>query len=155
MITLPPNTPVTAHALFLDYEDQLGERHGPELIPRADGEVYLCGFSGDDPLPVSPEDVSIDDTACNRLRVLAGRVSTVLAEATVVQHQACYRPICEDAMPVVGAIQGTRGAYDRPEYSVSSFVLLLTGSCLIADMAPESNYTRNNFPRAGHHSERD
>ncbi|HAD35685.1 MAG TPA: FAD-binding oxidoreductase [Gammaproteobacteria bacterium] len=146
-ITLSPNTPVTADALFLDYEDQLGERHGPELIPRADGEVYLCGFSGDDPLPVSPEDVSIDDTACNRLRVLAGRVSTVLAEATVVQHQACYRPICEDAMPVVGAIQGTRGAYvatghncwgmlNAPGTGLAMAELISDGQASSIDLAP-------------------
>ena len=146
-ITLSPTTPVTADALFLDYEDQLGERHGPELIPRADGEVYLCGFSGDDPLPVSPEDVSIDDTACNRLRVLAGRVSTVLAEATVVQHQACYRPICEDAMPVVGAIQGTRGAYvatghncwgmlNAPGTGLAMAELISDGQASSIDLAP-------------------
>ena len=43
-ITLSPATPVTADALFLDYEDQFGERHGPELIPRADGRFICVGF---------------------------------------------------------------------------------------------------------------
>ena len=146
-ITLSPTTPVTADALFLDYEDQFGERHGPELIPRADGEVYLCGFSGDDPLPLSPEDVSIDDTACNRLRVLASRVSTMLADAAVVQRQACYRPICEDATPIMGMIQGTRGAYvatghncwgmlNAPGTGLAMAELISQGQASSIDLAP-------------------
>ena len=146
-ITLAPATPVTADALFLDYEDRFGERHGPELIPRADGEVYLCGFSGDDPLPLSPKDVSIDNTACDRLQVLAGRVSTMLAEATVIQRQACYRPICEDAMPIMGEIQDTRGAYvatghncwgmlNAPGTGLAMAELISDGQASSIDLAP-------------------
>ncbi len=110
-ITLAPTGPVAAEALFLDYEDAEGERHGPELVPRADGEVYLCGFSSDQPLPLAPEDVSVDPGACERLRQLAGRISSTLTDATVTRQQACYRPICVDAMPLIGPVPGAPGAY--------------------------------------------
>ena len=110
-ITLSPTSPVTAAALFLDYEDHNGERHGPELITRANGEVYLCGFSSNDPLPQSPDHVSVDYSACDDLHNLAKRISTVFADSTIVRRQACYRPICKDAMPLIGEIQGTQGAY--------------------------------------------
>jgi len=110
-ITLAPSGPVAPEALFLDYEDAEGERHGPELVPRADGEVYLCGFSGSQPLPLAPEDISVDGAECDRLRQLAGRISSTLTEATVTRQQACYRPICEDAMPLIGPVPGAPGAF--------------------------------------------
>ena len=114
-ITMQPaeSVPATlpAETLFLDYEDESGERHGPELVPRADGEVYICGFSDESPLPLSPRDVSVDETACRRLHAIAGQVSSVLTDSTMVRRQACYRPICMDAMPLMGAIPDVAGAY--------------------------------------------
>ena len=29
----------------------------------------------------------------------------------ILYRQACYRPICRDAMPVLGAVEGVSGAY--------------------------------------------
>jgi glycine/D-amino acid oxidase-like deaminating enzyme len=98
-------------ALFVEYEDEHGDWHGPEVIPRANGEVYMCGFGDDTPVPDSPHDVWIDDDACNRLHSLATRLSSVLGTARVLRRQACYRPICRDAMPVIGALDGVAGAY--------------------------------------------
>ncbi len=110
-IVLRPTAPLPAHALFLDHEDEAGETHAPELITRADGDVYVCGFSDTAALPLSPADVSVDDQACDRLAEMAAGVSSRLQGASVVARQACYRPICEDAMPLIGAIPDTEGAY--------------------------------------------
>ena len=114
-ITMQPpqsvSLPLPAEALFLDYEDETGERHGLELVPRADGEVYICGFSDESPLPISPREVTVDEDACERLHGVAGQVSRVLGESTIVRRQACYRPICMDAMPLMGAIPEVAGAY--------------------------------------------
>ena len=110
-ITLAPSGPVEPEVLFLDYEDAEGERHDPELVPRADGEVYLCGFSGNQTLPLAPEDISVDSAECERLHQLAGRISSTLTEAAVTGQQACYRPICEDAMPLIGPVLGASGAF--------------------------------------------
>ncbi len=110
-ITLRPPAPPPPVALFLDYEDEGGERHGPELMVRADGEVYLCGFTDDAPLPPAPQDVRAQPAACTRLHALAGRLASTLAALPVEQRRACYRPVCEDAMPLLGAIPGVAGAY--------------------------------------------
>ena len=63
------------------------------------------------PLPLSPADVSVDESACTQLIDIAARVNSRFAQAPVVARQACYRPICEDAMPLIGAIPGVQGAY--------------------------------------------
>src|SRR5262245_19114540 len=42
---------VPAHALFMDYRLAGGRALEPEIIPRADGEVYVCGMADRQPLP--------------------------------------------------------------------------------------------------------
>ncbi len=110
-ITLRPPAPAAPAALFLDHEDEAGERHGPEVVVRPDGEVYLCGFSDDSPVPLSPAEVQVDDTACDRLQAIAARLSSLFDGAQISARQACYRPICRDAMPVLGRAQGVDGAF--------------------------------------------
>lgn len=63
------------------------------------------------PLPISPRDVTVDEKACDRLHAIAGQVSSVLRESAIVKHQACYRPICMDGMPLMGAVPEVAGAY--------------------------------------------
>jgi len=41
----------------------------------------------------------------------AGRVSTALADARIVRRQACYRPVTDDGLPLIGRVPGLRGAY--------------------------------------------
>src|SRR5262249_33875931 len=53
-ITLQPTAPIPAQALFVDYVTATGERLAPEVYPRPDGEVYLCGLSEEVALPESP-----------------------------------------------------------------------------------------------------
>ena len=146
-ITLQPRSAIAAETLFLDYEDAAGERHGPELVPRADGEVYLCGFGDEEPVPVSPDDVSIDAQACEQLQAIAGRVSSALADAPVTRRQACYRPVCQDAMPVMGPVPGVSGAYiatghncwgmlNAPGSGLAMAELLAEGRASSLDLAP-------------------
>ena len=71
-----------AHALFVDYRTADGRALEPEIFPRPDGDVYVCGMADLQPLPDSPEGVQIDDAACAVLAGAAGRVSTALAAAT-------------------------------------------------------------------------
>ena len=110
-ITLAPSADVPAQALFVDYEDERGAWHGPEVVARASGEVYLCGFGDDSPVPASAAEVGVDESACARLATVAARLSGVLGGARVRRRQACYRPICRDALPVMGALERIAGAF--------------------------------------------
>jgi glycine/D-amino acid oxidase-like deaminating enzyme len=102
---------VPAHALFVDYRTADGRALEPEIFPRPDGDVYVCGMADPAPLPDSPEGVVVDDEACAVLARAAGRVSTTLAAAPITRRQACYRPVTDDGLPLIGGVPGVRGAY--------------------------------------------
>jgi glycine/D-amino acid oxidase-like deaminating enzyme len=102
---------VPADALFVDYRTADGRHLEPEIFPRPDGEVYVCGMADPQPLPESPEGVEVSEAACDTLARAAGRVSTVLASAAIARRQACYRPVTDDGLPLIGRVPGVAGAY--------------------------------------------
>jgi len=102
---------VPAHALFVDYRTNDGRALEPEIFPRTEGEVYVCGMADPAPLPDSPELVEVNEGSCAILARAAGRVSTALAEARIVRRQACYRPVTDDGLPLIGRVPGVRGAF--------------------------------------------
>jgi glycine/D-amino acid oxidase-like deaminating enzyme len=104
-----PNVP--PHALFVDYRAADGRAFEPEIIPRPNGDVYVCGMADPQPLPESADGVKVDDAACDVLARAAGRVSTALATARVTRRQACYRPVTDDGLPLIGRVPGVAGAY--------------------------------------------
>ena len=63
---------VPPHALFVDYRTAEGRQLEPEIIPRPDGEVYVCGMADPAPLPDSPEEVEVREAACAVLARAAG-----------------------------------------------------------------------------------
>jgi glycine/D-amino acid oxidase-like deaminating enzyme len=102
---------VPAQALFVDYRTADGRHLEPEIVPRPDGQVYVCGMADPAPLPESPDDVTVSDAACATLARAAGRVASVLARAHILQRQACYRPVTDDGLPLMGRVAGLAGAY--------------------------------------------
>jgi glycine/D-amino acid oxidase-like deaminating enzyme len=102
---------VPAHALFLDYRTADGRALEPEIFPRPGGEVYVCGMADPAPLPESPDDVEASKASCDILARAAARISTALAAAQVTRRQACYRPVTDDGLPLIGPIPHVPGAY--------------------------------------------
>jgi glycine/D-amino acid oxidase-like deaminating enzyme len=102
---------VPADALFMDYRLADGRALEPEIIPRPDGTVYVCGMADRQPLPESAEGVEVSDAGCAVLARAAGRVSAALAAAVIERRQACYRPVADDGVPLIGRIPGAAGAY--------------------------------------------
>jgi len=102
---------VPAHALFVDYRTADGRALEPEIIPRPDGTVYVCGMADRQPLPDAAEGVEVSEAGCATLARAAGRVSTALAGAPIERRQACYRPVTDDGIPLIGRIPRVRGAY--------------------------------------------
>jgi len=102
---------VPAHALFMDYRLAGGRALEPEIIPRPDGEVYVCGMADRQPLPDSAEGVEVSEAACAVLARAAGRVSTGLATAAITRRQACYRPVTDDGLPLIGPVLDVRNVF--------------------------------------------
>ena len=146
-VVLAPRAPVPAQALFVEYESASGERTSPEIVARADGEVWACGLSSDDPLPIDPNDVTVDETKCREIARICAALSSRLDGADVLRTQACYRPICADAMPLLGAIPDVQGAYvatghncwgmlNAPASGRAMAELLCDGASSSVDLAP-------------------
>ena len=51
---------IGAEAIFLSYSDEQNVLKDPEIYPREDGTVYVCGESDHFPLPEDPAAVSPD-----------------------------------------------------------------------------------------------
>lgn len=116
-VILRPSAPIPPEALFLEMRDAQGA-DSPELFPRADGTVYVCAVSSRSALPVDPLDAAPDPGAIERLKAFCARIAPGLAEAEVVAEQACWRPVTQDGLPVIGAVPGLAGGYVATGHSV-------------------------------------
>jgi glycine/D-amino acid oxidase-like deaminating enzyme len=140
-------TAVPAEALFLEYQEASGEVLTPELFARADGTVWACAISSGSPLPVDPADVRPDDGAHARLEALCRTISPALAAAPIIARQACFRPMTEDGLPLIGPVAGVEGAYVASGHNVWGMLnapatgeamaeLILDGTARTVDLAP-------------------
>ncbi|HYB43894.1 MAG TPA: FAD-dependent oxidoreductase [Candidatus Methylomirabilis sp.] len=138
---------VPAHALFVEYRTGDGLSLEPEIFPRPDGEVYVCGMADPAPLPDSPEAVTVNEESCAVLARAAGRVATSLAGARITRRQACYRPVTDDGLPLIGRVPGVTGAYvatghgpwgilNAPATGLALAELITEGSASSVDLGP-------------------
>jgi glycine/D-amino acid oxidase-like deaminating enzyme len=109
---LPPD------ALFLEFQEADGTVSSPEVFPRTDGTTYVCAISSESPLPVDPREVAPDAGAFDRLERICARISPVLAESPIIARQACFRPVTEDGLPLIGKVGGLSNAYVATGHSV-------------------------------------
>jgi glycine/D-amino acid oxidase-like deaminating enzyme len=138
---------IQAQALFLEYQEASGAMLSPELFPRADGTTYVCAVSSESPLPVDPAAVAPDPGAIERLHALCRHLSPALARSKVLARQACFRPVTEDGLPLIGAVPGIAGAYVATGHSVWGILnapatgeaiadLIVDGAARAVDLSP-------------------
>jgi len=132
---------VPAHAVFMDYRTADGRHLEPEVFPRPDGTVYVCGMRDHQPLPESAEGVEVSEAACDVLAGAARRMSTTLAAARITGRAACYRPVTDDGLPLIGPVPGVKGAFvatgHGPWGMLNAPATGLALAELIADGAPK------------------
>ena len=140
-------TAVPAQALFLEYQEASGALLSPELFPRADGTTYVCAVSSESPLPLDPAAVAPDPGAIERLHAMCSHLSPALARSKVLARQACFRPVTEDGLPLIGAVPGIEGAYVATGHSVWGILnapatgeaiadLIVDGASRAVDLSP-------------------
>jgi glycine/D-amino acid oxidase-like deaminating enzyme len=138
---------IPAEALFLEYRELSGEILTPELFPRADGTTWVCAVSTAGPVPVDPANVAPDQGAHARIEALCRNISPAFAAAPIKARQACFRPVTEDGLPLIGALPGIEGAYVATGHSVWGMLnapatgeamseLILDGAARRIDLAP-------------------
>jgi glycine/D-amino acid oxidase-like deaminating enzyme len=144
-ITLAADVP--AQAVFGDYRTRDGRAISPEIYPRPNGEVYVNGFPETDPLPDDPNEIVPSDAGCAELHRVAGAYSSLLAAAPITARRACYRPVTNDGIPLIGPAVGTPGVYvatghgawgilNAPATGRMIAEMILDGRSLSVDAAP-------------------
>jgi glycine/D-amino acid oxidase-like deaminating enzyme len=109
---------VPPEALFLDYQDESGSAVTIEVFPRADGSTHVCAFGSQPPLPMNPADVKPDPGAIDRLQTLCERLSPGFRAERIIARQACFRPVTQDGLPLIGKVPGSVGAYIATGHSI-------------------------------------
>jgi glycine/D-amino acid oxidase-like deaminating enzyme len=138
---------IPAEALFLEYREMTGKMLSPEIMPRADGTTWVCAVSSTAPLPIDPADVGPDEGAYARLEQLCRNISPALAACAIKARQACFRPVTQDGLPLIGAVPGVEGAYVATGHSVWGMLnapatgeamseLMLDGAACRVDLGP-------------------
>ncbi|GAX73930.1 hypothetical protein CEUSTIGMA_g1380.t1 [Chlamydomonas eustigma] len=112
-VVLRPQQLVSEHCLFTSFKYASGRIVQPELYPRPDGSVYVCGEPQSLPVPSSPQEVRLDPSLSQNLRSAAASMSSVLAAADVEAEQSCYLPLSpvSDGLPMVGQVEEIPGLY--------------------------------------------
>jgi glycine/D-amino acid oxidase-like deaminating enzyme len=139
--------PGDPQALFVEFESEDGRVYSPEVFPRPDGTVYVCGVPGETALPVDPKDVGPEAGAYDRLRAMTAHFAPELGQSEVLAAQTCYRPIVGDGLPLMGPVAGLGGAYVATGHSVWGILngpttgeamaeLVTTGTTTTVDIRP-------------------
>lgn len=97
-----------------------GQSIEPEVYPRPDGSVYICGSPEQIELPLDPNTIQANPESIEDLKEVARSVSTRLADAPLEVGQSCYLPVSEDGVPVMGKVPGVQGAYIASGDSLSN-----------------------------------
>jgi glycine/D-amino acid oxidase-like deaminating enzyme len=145
-ILFETETRIPPEALFLDYH-AAGETAQPEIFPRADGTTYVCAISSTTPLPADPARVRPDPGVIERLERICADISPVLGQAKVLARQACYRPVSQDGLPLIGPIPGLNNVFAATGHSVWGILnapatgeamaeLIADGAAVTVDLAP-------------------
>ncbi|KAH8921777.1 FAD dependent oxidoreductase [Atractiella rhizophila] len=112
-IVIEPNFDAASkseYALFTELQDSTGS-WGPEVYPRADGAVYICGPNPapDAPIPARVTDVVFDPIATQSLVSQVASLSpehfdVANGKATLKTEQACYLPTTSKGPGLVGSL---------------------------------------------------
>jgi glycine/D-amino acid oxidase-like deaminating enzyme len=108
---------VPADALFLEHEDDKGAV-SIEVFPRADGSTHIVALSNIAPLPLDPAAVTPDGDAIARLQAMSERLSPLFAPEKIIARQACFRPVTQDGLPLIGRVPQSEGLYVATGHNV-------------------------------------
>jgi glycine/D-amino acid oxidase-like deaminating enzyme len=109
---------VPADALFLDYHDESGGAVTVEVFPRANGNTLVTAYSDQAPLPFDPVAVVPDSGAINRLQAICERLSPMFHAEKIIARQACFRPVTQDGLPLIGSVPQIEGVYVATGHNV-------------------------------------
>jgi glycine/D-amino acid oxidase-like deaminating enzyme len=109
---------IPADALFIEYLDERRDGTSVEVFPRGDGSTHVTAFSGPAPLPLDPADVAPNESEISRLTAICERLSPAFRPERIIARQACFRPLAQDGLPLIGNVAGSDGLYVATGHNV-------------------------------------
>jgi glycine/D-amino acid oxidase-like deaminating enzyme len=97
---------ISNDALFLAYRGSNGGTLEPEIYPRPDGTVYVCGVSSEEKPPQYADEIKPEAASLATLQEVATSVSSNFKNANVLKEQCCFLPCTDDGLPLIGAVPG-------------------------------------------------
>ena len=109
-------------AAWLDLPAVFGQR-SPSLVYDTGTDcpadaLFLTAFSKEAPLPLEPVAVTPDPSEIDRLQAICVRLSPVFRSERITARQACFRPVTQDGLPLIGKVPQSDGAYVATGHSV-------------------------------------
>jgi len=89
-----------------------------EGFPRADGSTLITPPSAHAPLPLDPTVVTADQNEVDRLQAISERLSPFFRPDRIIARQACFRPVTQDGLPLIGKVPRVEGVYAATGHSV-------------------------------------
>ena len=137
---------VSADALFLEMEIH-GQTTSIEVFPRPDGSTYVTACPDTATFPTDPADVKPEPNLMDRLQQMSARLSPLFRPEKIIAKQACYRPVTEDGLPLIGRVPQDDGLYVATGHSVWGILnapatgealaeLIVEGATRNVDLAP-------------------
>lgn len=120
------------------------EMYEPEIYPRPDHTVYMCGAQDNSvPLPASADLVQVDPAAISQLKHLAPQLSQYLdpSDDHIVAEQACYLPISNDGTPLVGKYPHCNHLYVSAGHSVWGILLAPVSGLMMSELLVDGRIT--------------
>jgi glycine/D-amino acid oxidase-like deaminating enzyme len=111
-------TDVPSDALFLEYHEDDGTVVTVEVFPRVHGNTLVTAFSDPAPLPLDPATVAPEPGEIDRLQAICERLSPVFRSDRIIARQACFRPVTQDGLPLIGKVPSAEGAYVATGHNV-------------------------------------
>lgn len=99
---------MSAHSLFTELSTPDGISASPEVYPRSDGTVYMCGDHTDPlrqrPFTAKATDATPSEIAVNNHQNRLEFISEKFKDAKIEATQACFRPESTRNKPIIGRL---------------------------------------------------
>ncbi|UVO38824.1 FAD-binding oxidoreductase [Bradyrhizobium arachidis] len=109
-IVYDTGTPVSADALFLEMEIY-GKTTPIEVFPRPDGSTYVTACPDTAAFPTDPADVKPEPNLMDWLQQMSERLSPLFRPEKIIAKQACFRPVTDDGLPLIGRVPRDEGLH--------------------------------------------
>jgi glycine/D-amino acid oxidase-like deaminating enzyme len=130
-ITSDERKSVSDSCLFMSLSISRNSYH-PEIFPRPNGQIYICGINSDLPLPSTPLLAQPIPTTISQLHSIA---DSLFGDTYVVEkEQVCFRPMTGHGEPFVGSVRGVNGVWVGAGHSFWGITLGLGTGLVLSEM---------------------